>query len=121
MPAWWADEIEKNDFNLNLPRYIDSSTPEDLQDIDAHLNGGIPEADVQAQPLLGSVPAAARACSAPPAGLPGPGRGARGHQAHHPPAPRVPGLHPGHERALRHWRAPAASAQGPGKGFHPKR
>jgi type I restriction enzyme M protein len=42
------DEIEKNDFNLNLPRYIDSSTPEDQQDIDAHLNGGIPEVDVQA-------------------------------------------------------------------------
>lgn len=42
------DEIEKNDFNLNLPRYIDSSTPEDQQDIDAHLNGGIPEADVHA-------------------------------------------------------------------------
>jgi type I restriction enzyme M protein len=42
------DEIEKNDFNLNLPRYIDSSTPEDQQDIDAHLNGGIPEADVYA-------------------------------------------------------------------------
>jgi len=42
------DEIEQNDFNLNLPRYIDSSTPEDQQDIDAHLNGGIPEADVQA-------------------------------------------------------------------------
>ena len=42
------DEIEGNDFNLNLPRYIDSSTPEDQQDIDAHLNGGIPEADVNA-------------------------------------------------------------------------
>ncbi|WP_431101529.1 type I restriction-modification system subunit M [Roseateles noduli] len=42
------DEIEKNDFNLNLPRYIDSSTPEDQQDIDAHLNGGIPEADMEA-------------------------------------------------------------------------
>lgn len=42
------DEIEKNDFNLNLPRYIDSSTPEDQQDIDAHLSGGIPLADVQA-------------------------------------------------------------------------
>ncbi len=47
------DEIEKNDFNLNLPRYIDSSTPEDQQDIDAHLNGGIPEADVQAPQTLG--------------------------------------------------------------------
>ena len=48
------DEIEKkNDFNLNLPRYIDSSTPEDAQDIDAHLNGGIPEADVRAPQTLG--------------------------------------------------------------------
>jgi type I restriction enzyme M protein len=36
----------KNDFNLNLPRYIDSSDPEDLQDIDAHLHGGIPERDL---------------------------------------------------------------------------
>ncbi len=41
-------EIEKNDFNLNLPRYIDSQEPEDLQDIDAHLHGGIPAADVDA-------------------------------------------------------------------------
>jgi len=38
----------KNDFNLNLPRYIDSSEPEDLQDIDGHLRGGIPERDVDA-------------------------------------------------------------------------
>ena len=42
------DEIKiKNDYNLNIPRYIDSSTPEDLQDIDAHLHGGIPAADVE--------------------------------------------------------------------------
>ncbi len=41
------DEIKrKNEYNLNIPRYIDSSTPEDLQDIDAHLHGGIPAADV---------------------------------------------------------------------------
>jgi type I restriction enzyme M protein len=38
----------KNDFNLNLPRYIDSSEPEDLQDIDGHLRGGIPNRDVDA-------------------------------------------------------------------------
>ncbi len=46
------DEITdpKNDFNLNLPRYIDSSEPEDLQDIDGHLRGGIPERDLD---LLG--------------------------------------------------------------------
>lgn len=41
------DEIKKkNEYNLNIPRYIDSSTPEDLQDIDAHLHGGIPATDV---------------------------------------------------------------------------
>ena len=38
----------KNDFNLNLPRYIDSSEPEDLQDIDGHLRGGIPDRDIDA-------------------------------------------------------------------------
>jgi type I restriction enzyme M protein len=41
-------EIEQNDFNLNLLRYIDSQTPEDLQDIAGHLQGGIPAADVDA-------------------------------------------------------------------------
>lgn len=40
------EEIEKNDFNLNLPRYIDSGKTEDIQDIEAHLHGGIPEADI---------------------------------------------------------------------------
>lgn len=38
----------KNDYNLNLPRYIDTSDPEDLHDLDAHLNGGIPERDIDA-------------------------------------------------------------------------
>jgi type I restriction enzyme M protein len=38
----------KNDYNLNLPRYIDSTEPEDLQDIDAHLRGGIPDRDLDA-------------------------------------------------------------------------
>jgi type I restriction enzyme M protein len=38
----------KNDFNLNLPRYIDSTEPEDLQDIEGHLRGGIPERDIDA-------------------------------------------------------------------------
>ncbi len=42
------DEIEKNEYNLNLPRYIDSSEAEDRQDIEGHLQGGIPEADVAA-------------------------------------------------------------------------
>ena len=43
-----VDEIEKNDFNLNLPRYIDSREPEDIQDIEGHLRGGIPASDVDA-------------------------------------------------------------------------
>jgi type I restriction enzyme M protein len=42
------EEIHKNDFNLNLPRYIDSQTPEDVQDIAGHLQGGIPQADIDA-------------------------------------------------------------------------
>jgi type I restriction enzyme M protein len=42
------DEIEKNDYNLNLPRYIDASQREDKQDIEGHLQGGIPLADVDA-------------------------------------------------------------------------
>src|SRR3989454_3710684 len=42
------DEIEKNEFNLNIPRYIDSQQPEDIQDIEGHLRGGIPAADVDA-------------------------------------------------------------------------
>ena len=44
------DEIAdpKNDYNLNLPRYIDSTEPEDIQDIDGHLRGGIPDWDINA-------------------------------------------------------------------------
>ena len=41
-----SSEIEQNEFNLNLPRYIDSQTPEDLQDIAGHLQGGIPVSDI---------------------------------------------------------------------------
>jgi type I restriction enzyme M protein len=41
-------EIESNDFNLNIPRYIDASEPEDLHDLEAHLRGGIPERDIDA-------------------------------------------------------------------------
>lgn len=37
-----------NDYNLNIPRYIDSSEPEDLHDLHAHLNGGIPNRDIDA-------------------------------------------------------------------------
>lgn len=40
-----------NDYNLNIPRYIDSSEPEDIQDLNAHLNGGIPNRDLDALQL----------------------------------------------------------------------
>ncbi len=42
------DEIERNEFNLNIPRYIDSQQAEDVQDIAGHLQGGIPVRDVDA-------------------------------------------------------------------------
>ncbi len=39
-------EIEENDYNLNIPRYIGTQQAEDRQDIEGHLRGGIPCADV---------------------------------------------------------------------------
>lgn len=40
-------EIEANEYNLNIPRYIDSQDEEDIQDLAAHLQGGIPNRDVE--------------------------------------------------------------------------
>ena len=46
------DEIkDKNAYNLNIPRYIDGGSSEDLQNIDAHLNGGIPDTDIESLSL----------------------------------------------------------------------
>jgi type I restriction enzyme M protein len=43
------DNIQQtNDFNLNIPRYIDTQEPEDAQDIEAHLRGGFPNTDIEA-------------------------------------------------------------------------
>ena len=39
-------DIEKEEYNLNIPRYIDSSDEEVIQDIKAHLLGGIPKVDI---------------------------------------------------------------------------
>ncbi|AZA48902.1 type I restriction-modification system subunit M [Chryseobacterium carnipullorum] len=36
----------KNDYNLNIPRYIDTQEAEDIQDLAGHLSGGIPQKDV---------------------------------------------------------------------------
>ena len=40
------DEVAANEYNLNIPRYIDSSAPEDRHDLGAHLQGGIPNGDI---------------------------------------------------------------------------
>ena len=44
-----------NDCNLNIPRYVDAGEPEDLHDLDAHLNGGIPDGDLDALDAYWSV------------------------------------------------------------------
>lgn len=41
------EEIEKNDYNLNIPRYIEVRDTEIVQDIDAHLKGGLPKHDIE--------------------------------------------------------------------------
>ena len=41
------EQIEKEEYNLNIPRYIDSSDEEIIQDIQSHLWGGIPEKDIE--------------------------------------------------------------------------
>ena len=41
------EEIEKNEFNLSLPKYIDSQKQDEVQDIDGHLRGGIPTASIE--------------------------------------------------------------------------
>jgi type I restriction enzyme M protein len=40
------EEIVRNEYNLNLPRYIESEDSEILQDIEAHLKGGLPRHDI---------------------------------------------------------------------------
>jgi len=40
------EDIVRNDYNLNIPRYIESADTEIVQDIEAHLKGGLPMHDV---------------------------------------------------------------------------
>ena len=67
------DEIAdpKNAFNLNLPRYIDGTEPEDLHDIDGHLRGSIPEHDVNALEAYWQEFPSVRGFLFEPAGRPG--------------------------------------------------
>lgn len=61
----------KNDYNLNLPRYIDSSEPEDLQDLSGHLRGGIPDRDLDALSRYWQVIPSVRAALFQPGDRPG--------------------------------------------------
>lgn len=49
------EEIADNEYNLNIPRYIDSSSEEDIQDIEGHLKGGIPVRDVEGMNMFWEV------------------------------------------------------------------
>ena len=40
-------EIEENDFNLNIRRYVDSSTDPEIEDVRAHLRGGVPIREIE--------------------------------------------------------------------------
>lgn len=40
-------DVEKEEYNLNIPRYIDSFDDDVVQDIKAHLLGGIPKRDIE--------------------------------------------------------------------------
>lgn len=51
----FTEIIGKNAYNLNIPRYIDSSEKEDLQSIEAHLYGGIPQEDIDNIPNFWNV------------------------------------------------------------------
>jgi type I restriction enzyme M protein len=52
IPAYAATvstaKIRENDYNCNIRRYADNSPPPEPQDVDAHLIGGIPKAEVEA-------------------------------------------------------------------------
>jgi type I restriction enzyme M protein len=47
------EEIEKEDFNLNIRRYVDNTPPPEPHDVRAHLHGGIPKAEWN-EALMGS-------------------------------------------------------------------
>src|SRR5665213_1502162 len=97
------EEIEKNDFNLNLPRYIDSQTPEDLQDIAGHLQGGIPGGGCGcAATVLGRLPGSPEDVVQEGArGVRRAGGREGGGQVDNLRAPGVRGVHREDERALR--------------------
>ncbi len=45
-------EIRKNEYNLNIRRYVDNAPAPEKQDVHAHLTGGIPESEVSEKEAL---------------------------------------------------------------------
>ena len=43
------EEIQENDYNLNIRRYADNAPPPEPHDVRAHLFGGIPKAEVESK------------------------------------------------------------------------
>jgi type I restriction enzyme M protein len=44
-----AEIVAKHDYNLNIRRYVDNTPDPEPEDVQAHLIGGVPEAEVQAR------------------------------------------------------------------------
>ncbi|HFD87663.1 MAG TPA: type I restriction-modification system subunit M [Gammaproteobacteria bacterium] len=44
-----AEIVEAHDYNLNIRRYVDNTPEPEPEDVQAHLIGGVPESEVQAQ------------------------------------------------------------------------
>jgi len=46
------EELEENDWNLNIRRYADNAPPPEPQDVRAHLKGGVPVAEIRGKQAL---------------------------------------------------------------------
>jgi type I restriction enzyme M protein len=44
-----AEIVDKHDYNLNIRRYVDNTPDPEPEDVQAHLIGGVPEAEVEAR------------------------------------------------------------------------
>ena len=49
------EEIAKNEYNMNIPRYVESIDSEIPHDVDAHLLGGIPKSNIDDLAVLNSL------------------------------------------------------------------
>ncbi len=68
-------ELAQENYNLNIRRYVDNSPPPELQDVRAHLNGGVPVAEIDAlQSYFDNYPGIKELLFLPPL-PPGEGRG----------------------------------------------